>query len=54
MKIKLKSIQRVVNSLLRPNFLKDFSHSYNKGFEDSLSSLNEIGGEVKLHLRRQK
>ena len=42
MKIKLQTFQTVANSLLRPNFLKDFSKNYKEGFEKSLINLSKI------------
>ena len=59
MKIKLQSVKSVVNSILRPHFLQEITksyrqESYHKGFELSLSSLNDIGAEVKIKARKQK
>ncbi len=59
MKIKLQSVKRVVNSILRPHFLQELTRqysqeSYNKGFQMSLSALSAVGADVKIKARRQK
>ncbi len=59
MKIKLQSVRRVVNSILKPHFLETITknyhqESYSKGFNLSLSSLNDIGADVRIKARRQK
>lgn len=59
MKIKLQSVKSVVNSILRPHFLQQITKSYHqesyyKGFELSLTSLNDIGADVKIKARRHK
>ena len=59
MKIKLQSVKRVVNSILRPHFLEQITKSYHqesyyKGFELSLSALNAVGADVRIKARRQK